>query len=313
MESDFRNLDLNLIVVFNALVRERSVSKAAASLYLGQPAVSNSLARLRLLLEDELFVRASGEMVPTTKALELHKTLLPALQAIHAAIFEPPEFNPLTDHRTFTLGMRDWVEAWLMPKLLENLQEIAPNIKIRVQVADDNFVESLLESDQIDFAITNAVAGPKWMIHNKLASMEYVAIYDGRTVKSEENLSLEEFISAPHLLTSTKGEFEGAVDEVLNELNIHREVIYTTTRFNALAQILKQIKAIATLPEPVARSWETTYRLTTSPLPFKLRQYELTLTHHEKNDNDQAFLWMKTLITKIASISVSQNSVDSIL
>lgn len=305
MESDFRNIDLNLLVVFNALMRERNVSRAAASLYLGQPAVSNSLARLRLLLEDELFVRASGEMVPTTKALELHKTLLPALQAIHVAIFEPQEFNPLTDHRTFTLGMRDWVESWLMPQLLENLQEKAPNIKIRVQVADDNFVESLLENDQIDFAITNAVSGPKWMIHSRLASMDYVAVYDEKTVNSKGNLSLEEFISVPHLLTSTKGEFKGAVDEVLNEIGIRREVIYTTTRFNALAQILKQIKAIATLPEPVARSWEATYDLNTSQLPFKLRQYDLTLTHHEKNDNDQAFIWMKALITEIISDSNS--------
>jgi LysR family transcriptional regulator, mexEF-oprN operon transcriptional activator len=305
MENDFRNLDLNLLVVFNVLMREKSVSRAAEALYLGQPAISNSLSRLRALLEDDLFVRASGEMVPTTKASELHKTIFPALQSIHASIFAPQEFNPLTDHRTFTLGMRDWVEAWLMPLLLEKLSEVAPNVRIRVQVADDSFTESLLENDQIDFAITNSLTGPKWMIHQTLANMDYVAVYDGKATELKYPLSLEEFISVPHLMTSTKGAFKGAVDEVLNELNLHREVIYTTTRFNALPQILKQIKAIATLPEPVARTWETTYNLTASKLPFALKQYSLTLTHHEKNSNDQAFLWMKQLIKAISCNTTS--------
>lgn len=299
MENDFRNLDLNLLVVFNALMHERNVSKAAEKLFLGQPAVSNSLARLRTVLEDELFLRVGGEMVPTKKASDLHIAIYPALQKIHSAIFEPYGFNPATDNRTFTLGMRDWVEAWIMPLLLEKLEKLAPKIRIRVQVANDTIAASLFEDNQIDFAITKSIEGPKWLNQQPLATLEYVAVYDSNSVNFGDEITLDEFVSVPHLMTSTKGDFSGSVDRCLSQSNKTRDVIYTTTRFNALPHILKQIKAIATIPEPVAQSWVATYGLQVTKLPFILDRFDLTLMHHEKNTNDQAFIWMKSLIDSL--------------
>lgn len=299
MENDFRGLDLNLLVVFNALMSERNVSRAAEKLFLGQPAVSNSLARLRTVFGDELFVRVGGEMVPTKKATDLHSEIYPALQQIHAAIFEPQGFNPATDTRVFTLGMRDWVEAWIMPLLLEKLEKLAPRIRIRVQVANDTVAASLFEENEIDFAITKSIEGPKWLNQQPLTTLEYVAIYDKTSIDFGDEITLDEFVSVPHLMTSTKGDFSGSVDRCLAQSNKTRDVIYTTTRFNALPHILKQIKAIATIPEPVARSWVCTYGLKVTKLPFILDKFDLTLMHHEKNTNDQAFVWMKSLIASM--------------
>src|SRR5215831_7121226 len=113
IENDFRTIDLNLLVAFQVLVREKSVSRAAERLFLGQPAMSGALARLREVLQDEILVRTGRGMEPTTRALALSAQLAPGLESIRATLFAPPAFDPATQSRTFHLGMRDWVEAWL--------------------------------------------------------------------------------------------------------------------------------------------------------------------------------------------------------
>src|SRR5947209_14779019 len=107
-ENDFSRLDLNLLVAFQVLVREKSVSRAAERLSLGQPAMSGTLARLREAFQDEILVRTGRGMEPTTKALTLYAQLTPALESIQATLFERPAFDPAIQSRTFHLGMRDW-------------------------------------------------------------------------------------------------------------------------------------------------------------------------------------------------------------
>src|ERR1043165_8567302 len=134
--NDLRRLDLNLLVAFLVLVREKSVSRAAERLFLGQPAMSGALARLRDVLKDEILVRTGRGMEPTTKALALSAQLTPALESIRTTLFEQPEFDPATESRTFHLGMRDWVETWLMPGLMARIQRAAPRVRIAVRASD---------------------------------------------------------------------------------------------------------------------------------------------------------------------------------
>src|SRR5499425_2228730 len=135
-ENDFRKLDLNLLMAFQVLVRERSVSRAAERLLLGQPAMSGALARLRDVFQDEILVRTGRGMEPTAKALALAAQLTPALEAIRATLFEQPAFDPATQSRTFHLGMRDWVETWLMPALVGRVHQAAPRVRIAVRASD---------------------------------------------------------------------------------------------------------------------------------------------------------------------------------
>src|SRR5262245_63161385 len=134
--NDFRKFDLNLLLAFQVLVRERSVSRAAERLFLGQPAMSGALARLRQVFQDEILVRTGRGMEPTTKALALYAQLTPALESIRATLFEHPVFDPATQSRTFHLGMRDWVEAWLVPELIVCIQQTAPRVRIAVRASD---------------------------------------------------------------------------------------------------------------------------------------------------------------------------------
>src|SRR5215475_521994 len=148
IENDFKRLDLNLLVAFQVLVRERSVSRAAERLFLGQPAMSGALARLRQAFRDKILVRTGRGMEPTTKALALYAQLTPALESIRATLLEQPVFDPATQSRTFHLGMRDWVETWLMPGLVAHVQRAAPQVRIAVRASDAQLGARMLQDDE---------------------------------------------------------------------------------------------------------------------------------------------------------------------
>jgi LysR family transcriptional regulator, mexEF-oprN operon transcriptional activator len=145
-------LDLNLLVVFDALMTEQNVTRAALRLGLSQPATSNALARLRSLMEDELFIRKTTGLSPTPKAIALAQQLRPALQQIQSVLLHEPNFDPATSDRVFAIGMSDYVELTLLPKLIQTLQAIAPNISLQIRSGDRQKLFSLLDKGEIDLA-----------------------------------------------------------------------------------------------------------------------------------------------------------------
>ena len=168
-KNDLRRLDLNLLVAFEALLQAKSVSRAAERLRLGQPALSAALGRLRHVFRDELLVRTGRGMEPTTKALALSARLAPALESIRATLSEQPDFDPATQSRTFCLGMRDWVESWLMPGLLARLQRAAPRVRIAVVASDARLGARMLDGDEMDLGVSVFSDGPTWQRREKLA------------------------------------------------------------------------------------------------------------------------------------------------
>src|SRR5262244_2206934 len=214
-ENDFKRLDLNLLVAFQLLVREKSVSRAAERLFIGQPAMSGALARLRDVLQDEILVRTGRGMEPTAKALTLYAQLTPALESIRATLFEQPAFDPATQSRTFHLGMRDWVEAWLMPELMTRVQEAAPRVRIAVRASDAQLGARMLENEEMELGISVFPDGPAWLRREQLAAMGYRCVYDGRRLGLRSPLTLEDYLAHPHLVTPTQADFRGPVDDEL--------------------------------------------------------------------------------------------------
>jgi LysR family transcriptional activator of mexEF-oprN operon len=255
-ENDFRKLDLNLLVALQVLVREKSVSKAAARLYLGQPAMSGTLARLRELLHDDILVRSGRGMQPTSRALALCAQLAPALESIRATLFEQPVFDPAMQARTFHLGMRDWVESWLMPGLMARVQQAAPHVRIAVRASDAQQGARMLQEEEMDLGVSVFPAGPAWQRREVLATMGYRCVYDrkslglhdGKRLKPDAPLTLEQYLAHPHLVTPAQADFHGAVDDELVGRRKRRSVIYTTPRFAALPLLLRRADLIATVP-----------------------------------------------------------------
>jgi len=307
-ENDFRKLDLNLLVAFQVLVREKSVSRAAERLFLGQPAVSGVLARLREVFQDEILVRTGRGMEPTSKALALHAQLTPALESIRTTLFEQPAFDPATESRTFHLGMRDWVEAWLMPGLIARVQQAAPRVRIAVRASDARLGTRMLQDDEMDLGVSVFPDGPSWQRREQLATMGYRCIYDGKRLGIGSPLTLEEYLAHPHLVTPTQTDFRGAVDDELVGRSKRRTVTYTTPRFAALPLILRRAVAIATVPEQAARQWAEGFGLTSSPLPVRIAPFEISMIWHARREGDASLQWLRGMVREVVASEMSEVS-----
>lgn len=300
-ERDFRGLDLNLLVTLLVLLREKSVSRAAACLHLGQPAVSGALARLREWFKDDLLVRSKGGMQPTLRARELQAALGPALEEIQAAVSRVPVFEPRSATRTFLLGLPDWVDAWLLPPLLATLQQQAPGVKLSVVATDPFRVAEMLSGEEMDLAVGAFAEGPPWQRTRPLRSMGFRCVCRPGLVRVRQaRLSLEQYTALPHLLVTYRGAFHGTVDEALAPLGRARRVAYTSPRFSSLPPVLQQVAALATVPEVLAPLWRRDFGLVSWPLPFDIAPFTVSIAHHRTRDRDPALQWLCGVIESLA-------------
>lgn len=300
-ENDFRKLDLNLLRAFQVLVREKSVSRAAERLFLGQPAMSGTLARLRDIFHDEILVRTGRGMEPTTKALALYSLLTPAMDAIRSTLLEQPVFDPATQSRMFHLGMRDWVESWLMPELMARVQRVAPWVRIAVRASDARLGPGMLENEEMDLGVSVFADGPPWQRREQLAVMGYRCVYDGKRLCIGSPLTLEQYLAHPHLVTPTQIDFGGAVDDVLVGHSKRRKVIYATSRFAALPLILRRADVIATVPEQSARQWTEMFGLTSSPVPLRIAPSAISMIWHAKREGDAGLEWLRGIVRDVVA------------
>jgi LysR family transcriptional regulator, mexEF-oprN operon transcriptional activator len=304
--NDLRRFDLNLLVVFQVLVREKSVSRAAELLFLGQPAVSGALARLRETLQDEILVRTGRGMEPTTKALALFEQLTPALESIRTTLFERPAFDPATQARTFHVGMRDWVEMWLMPELIARIQQAAPHVRIAVRASDAQSGTRMLENDEMDLGVSVFSEGPSWQRREQLASMHYRCVYDNARLGLRSRLTLEDYLAHPHLVTPTQADFRGAVDDELVGHSGRRTVIYTTSRFAALPLILRRTAVMAVVPEQSALHWTRTFGLTSSPVPVRIAPLAISMIWHAKREGDAGLQWLRGVFRDVVKSQMAE-------
>lgn len=295
-ENDFRKIDLNLLIAFAVLFREQSVSAAADKLHLGQPAVSGVLSRLRTLFDDPLFIRSGHRMQPTARAEELHSELLPLLEQLQSALFQQAAFDAKTVNVTLTLGMADWVEMWLMPRLIPALQQAAPGMRLNV-VASDPFSDATrLEGGEMDMAISVANAGPRWLEREVLTTMSYVTLWHPQQLPLSAPLDVDTFAAQPHLMVSYREATSSHFDTLLAKTGRQRRVHYTTPHFAALPGLLETMPALATVPAGLATEWQRTRGLLASPLPLDAEPIEVALLWHQRHSSDPAVMWLKEFI-----------------
>ncbi|AKJ30166.1 LysR family transcriptional regulator [Caldimonas brevitalea] len=299
-ERDFRGVDLNLLVTLHVLLREKSVSRAAVCLHLGQPAVSGALARLREVFKDELLVRSPGGMQPTPRALELQSALIPALEMIQAVVSDVPVFEPARAARTLRLGLPDWVDLWLLPPLLAVLHREAPGLRVAVVATDPFRVSDMLARDEMDLAVGAFHPGPSWQRSRELRTLGYRCVYRPGLLAAKARLTLKRYTELPHLLVTYRGAFQGAVDEQLAQLDLQRRVLYTSPRFASLPRVLQQVDALATVPEVVAPLWQQDFGLQSQRPPLELPSFTVSIAHHATRDRDHAVQWLCATIEGIA-------------
>src|SRR5918998_5729417 len=221
---DLDRLDLNLLPVFEALMAERHVTRAAARLGLTQSATSNALGRLRAAFEDDLFQRTPAGMEPTALARELAGPVGSALDAVRSAVALNRPFDPARAEEVFTLGMSDYAEFVLAPPLVAALRARAPGVSVVVRHVDREVVTGLLDEDRAHLAIGHLPEPPPRMTRTVLLRDELVVLMRPDHPAAEDGLDLEAFLAWPHLLVSAVASREGAVDQGLASLGRSRRL-----------------------------------------------------------------------------------------
>jgi LysR family transcriptional activator of mexEF-oprN operon len=297
IERDFRAVDLNLFLVFHALMQERSVTGAARRLFRGQPAVSGSLKRLRAAFADELFVRKAHGMEPTPRALELSRQIQPALSALHDALRNPPEFDPESSDRAFRIGMSDALEVALLPQLVSKLARLAPGVRLISRFTDSARVASMLESGEIELAIGVFREHSNWQRKSALFRWRFVCLFDSRQIKlAARRLTLQDYLRYPHVFTSFSGDLRGFIDEQLEGLGVTRRVLLSSPNFATSPMLIRKIAAFTTVPTFIAGVWRDTLGLTLKPLPFPMPEYEVSQLWASVNQQDAGLAWLRGLL-----------------
>jgi LysR family transcriptional activator of mexEF-oprN operon len=294
-------LDLNLLVAFDALLTERSVTRAAARVGLGQSAMSHNLSRLRTLFGDELLTRGADGMRPTPRALALAGPVRVTLAQIQEAVLEREDFDPETAGRTFRIGLADSIEVAIVPDLLARLRHQAPGVTLRLRSINRLTILDELDTGGLDLGIGVFDHG---QIHHKrrpLYTDSFLCLFNAALLNFPLPISLDDYLSVPHVLTSLSEDAHGAVDEALAKLKLKRTIALTTPGFLAVPFVVSRVPVITTMPQRLARYFAEAFGLATSPPPLDLPGLAISLLWHASFDHDPGHVWLRQAVSGVAA------------
>lgn len=295
-----RDVDLNLLVTFRQLLRDRRVSAAAQSLGLSQPAVSSALNRLRRLVGDELFVRTSRGMEPTPYAEQLAKPIDEALRAIQDALNEGASFEPLSSERQFVLAVADVGEIYFLPALMGAVAEAAPGVRLKAVSNSDAGMKGDMEEGKVDLAIGFLPDLKTDIFQRRLFRQRDVCLFrQGHPIDGRE-LTIEDFAQADHVFVDL-GRGHGMVNGAIERLVGHRAVKLRAPHFTALPYLLLETDLVVTIPEKIARLLASHFPLSVAAHPMQFPDYQINLFWHAKFHHEPGNQWLRTLIYNMFS------------
>jgi DNA-binding transcriptional LysR family regulator len=295
---DLRQFDLNLLLVLDALLKDRHVTLAARRLGMSQPAVSAALNKLRLLFDDRLFVKRSKGMDPTPRALELERPLVQVLETIHEELLGKTAFDPRTTERTFVLVMGEIGQMVFVGHILARFRSLAPGANVRVVAPAVAEREGLLEDGRADLAIGHF---PQWLQPNlfqqRLYSRPLVCVARKKhAALARGPLTLESFAALDHAVVGTESNFQHLYEPELRRLGVRRRVVVELPNMSTAPLVLAQSDLLAILPELLAEIYCRDGALRIVELPFALPAYEVKQFWHRKLDQDPAVTWLRQLL-----------------
>lgn len=300
---NLRTLDLNLLRVLDALVRERHVTRAAEQLHLSQPAMSNALNRLRAAIDDPVLVRGKGGMVATPRALALAEPVRAALASLEQALRAGQAVVPAELQQTLTVAMADYYGLILLPPLLNRLRAEAPGVKLSVLPLNPATVSRDLGEGRIDLALGIL----RHLVPDDLHSAfvfadDFVCIARQGHPVVKGRLSLKQFTALPHGLISPRGgSFAGVVDEELARQGLRREVVVSVPHFMLLPPLIRATDLIGTMPRRLAGHAVSGCELQLLKPPLALEGYDVHQVWHPRTDADPVQKWLRTLVAETAA------------
>ena len=315
-QTNFRTLDLNLLRVFDHVMAERNLTRAARNLAMTQPAVSNALNRLREALGDRLVARSGYGVEPTPRALALWPSISDALRQLEASI-TPGTFVPAEASTTFTLAMADATAAVLMPGLVEILERDAPGVSIRCVPLTTRDPRRLLDDGQIDIAVgffpavladltAQAQAGATAAFdHQRLYAGEYVCAMRKSHPLAKGPMTLERYLSARHLLVSFSGRPFGFMDEALASLGRKRRVVLTVNQFFTAGRVVAISDLLTVLPRHFVTATGRAEQLALRALPFEVAPVHVDALWHHGQRQRSEHAWLREALATAAHKSAA--------
>lgn len=308
---NFRTLDLNLLRVFDQVMAERNLTRAARNLSMTQPAVSNSLARLREAVGDQLVTRSGYGVEPTPRAVALWPAVADALRKLESS-FAPGDFTASEAKHTFILSMADATAASLMPGLVKIIERDAPGVSMRVLPLVTRDPRRLLDDGQIDLAVgffpavladltaQAQAGGMAAFAHQRLYDGEYVCVMRHGHPLSRGKLTLDRYCGARHLLVSFSGRPFGFVDEALASHARERRVVLTVNQFFTAGRVVSASDLLTVLPRHFVKVTGMASELTLRELPFDVSPVHVDSLWHRRQDQRSDHAWLRLAVLAAA-------------
>lgn len=297
------NFDFNLLRVLAALLETHSTVKAGEKIGLSQPAISAALGRLRVSLNDPLFVREGQKLVPTRKALEMRVPLQNIMNSVGELVEQTSEFDPRTATDSFTMSGSDFFSEMLLPRLGNIISDVAPNIQLQmVDLVPDSHVETL-RSELIDLALIPRINFPDW-VETQVAmtsSFDVVARRDNQRLRDAnvlpgEKIPIQIYCDMGHVLFSPEGKLEGLGDTALNAEGYRRKISITVPFFAGVANAVSNSELIALLPTGFAHHVKDRLGLEVYQPPMKVPHAQIHMVWHRRNSAHPPHRWFRNIV-----------------
>ena len=311
MVMNLREVDLNFLVVFEAMFLERNQSRAGKRLNMSQPAVSNALNKLRVIFNDRLFVKTAAGMGPTPKAERLAPHVHKVIQQLKSLYSEFSEFCPETSRQVFRLSMSDYSESVIFPDLINHLEAVAPDIQIKCCHTRFSDRHRFLSTGKLDLAVFSHYPGDfrQEVFNGQFSSTEdlqrlplfkerVVAIAQRDHPRIHGRMDLETFLDLPHAMISLHNDTlpVDSVDQRLRELGLKRRIKFMTQRTATLAEVVGRTHLIGTMVERYARKYAPCHHLQILDLPFDMAAFEMSMYWHKRVHLDPAHIWLRDMM-----------------
>jgi DNA-binding transcriptional LysR family regulator len=294
-------IDLNLLKAFDAIMAERRVTRAAARIGLTQPAMSNALSRLRLLFKDQLFIRTSEGMRPTSRAMQLAGPIQRALRSIEEAIASSISFDPKTAQRDLSIGIVDFSGVALTMALAEKAQSAAPGIRIQIRYVDRQAAFRLLETGLVDVAVgVYLAAQPEFEAAFLFSETTTFLMRQGHP--ASRKFSLDKVLAYPHLLVSPLGAKTGTIDPILAELGLKRRIHVIVPDLIAVPWLLRGSNLVTAVAMSAAQRLARLGGLHIVSAPEAMqRSNQVMMLWHQRDNADPAKAWLRRTLSELAA------------
>ena len=302
---NLRKMDLNLMLIFQALMETKSVKNASAKVSLSESAFSHALARLRETMQDELFIRRGNQMQPTALSLTIAPSINESLMLLQQALEASTGFDPMIDNKAFTIVANDYAQMTLIPPLMKQWQHMSRGMKLYVERMDPKAIQAIA-NHEVDFVIATPFVGDiPSVVHSEILLEEPFLLiarndHPGLNLSDHSSISIETYIHYPHILVVHWDGKPGTVDEQLSKMGLKRDIMLTLSSPLVIAETVANSDFFAILPQSLALQLCKEFSITTRTLPIPSQIHQSCLYYHSTRTQEKAYQWLRSHFVSIS-------------